>query len=48
MAVFVMRQFTVGQRTFRFALHHTGSDAELESFLKDVEQIVWDLLDTGF
>jgi predicted metalloprotease with PDZ domain len=35
-----MRQFTVGGRTFRFALHHTGSDAELDSYVKDVEKIV--------
>jgi predicted metalloprotease with PDZ domain len=36
----VMRQFTVGDRTFRFALHHTGTDADLDSYLKDVEKIV--------
>jgi predicted metalloprotease with PDZ domain len=36
----VMRQFTVGPRTFRFALHHTGTDAELDGYLKDVEKIV--------
>jgi predicted metalloprotease with PDZ domain len=35
-----IRQFTVGPRTFRFALHHTGTDAELDSLLKDVERIV--------
>ena len=35
-----MRQFSVGDRTFRFALHHTGTDAELDSYLKDVEKIV--------
>jgi predicted metalloprotease with PDZ domain len=35
-----MRQFAVGGRTFRFALHHTGSDAELDSYVKDVEKIV--------
>jgi predicted metalloprotease with PDZ domain len=35
-----IRQFTVGPRTFRFAAHHTGTDAELEDFLKDVEKIV--------
>src|SRR5207248_11117830 len=33
-----MRQFTVGARTFRFALHHTGSDADLDSYLKDVDR----------
>ena len=36
----VIRQFTVGPRTFRFSLHHTGSDAELDAFVKDVEKIV--------
>ena len=35
-----MRQFSVGGRTFRFALHHTGTDAELDSYVKDVEKIV--------
>src|ERR1700682_6405463 len=31
-----IRQFTVGARTFRFALHHTGADAELDGYVKDV------------
>ena len=35
-----IRQFTVGPRTFRFALHHTGTDAELDGYVKDVEKIV--------
>src|SRR5262252_2027633 len=35
-----MRQFTVGDRTFRFAIHHTGTDAELDAYVKDVEKIV--------
>jgi predicted metalloprotease with PDZ domain len=35
-----MRQFQIGGRTFRFALHHTGTDAELDAFLADVEKIV--------
>src|SRR5262245_24165026 len=35
-----MRQFTVGDRTFRFAIHHTGTDAELDAYMKDVEKIV--------
>ena len=35
-----IRQFTVGPRTFRFAVHHTGTDAELDAFVKDVEKIV--------
>ena len=32
-----IRQFTVGPRTFRFALHHTGTDADLDGYVKDVE-----------
>jgi predicted metalloprotease with PDZ domain len=35
-----MRQFTVGSRTFRLALHHTGTDAEIDSYVRDVETIV--------
>jgi predicted metalloprotease with PDZ domain len=35
-----IRQFTVGPRTFRFSLHHTGTEAELDSLVKDVEKIV--------
>ena len=35
-----IRQFTVGPRTFRFAVHHTGTDAELDGYVKDVEKIV--------
>jgi len=35
-----IRQFSVGTRTFRFALHHTGAAAELDGYLKDVEKIV--------
>jgi predicted metalloprotease with PDZ domain len=35
-----LRQFIVGGRTFRFALHHTGTDADLDAFVKDVEKIV--------
>ena len=35
-----IRQFTVGPRTFRFSLHHTGTGAELDGFVKDVEKIV--------
>src|SRR5262245_49204338 len=35
-----MRQFSAAGRTFRFALHHTGTDAELDAFVKDVEKIV--------
>ena len=35
-----MRQFTAGSRTFRFAAHHTGTDAELDAYVRDVERIV--------
>jgi len=35
-----VRQFTAGGRTFRFSLHHTGIDAELDGYVKDVEKIV--------
>ena len=33
-------QFTVNGRTFRFAAHHTGTAAELDGLVKDVEKIV--------
>jgi predicted metalloprotease with PDZ domain len=36
----VIREFSVGPRKFRFAIHHTGTDAELDGFVKDVEKIV--------
>src|SRR3984893_10307014 len=35
-----IRQFAVGGRAFRFALHHAGTDAELDGFVRDVEKIV--------
>jgi predicted metalloprotease with PDZ domain len=35
-----MRQFVVDRHTFRFAAHHTGTDDELNRFMKDVERIV--------
>jgi predicted metalloprotease with PDZ domain len=35
-----MREFGVGGRRFRIALHHTGTEAELDAFTKDVERIV--------
>jgi predicted metalloprotease with PDZ domain len=35
-----MREFTVSGTHFRFALHHTGTDAELDGFVKDVEKVV--------
>jgi predicted metalloprotease with PDZ domain len=37
---FSMRTFTVGSRTFRFALHHTGTEGELDAFAHDVERVV--------
>ncbi|MGB7218889.1 MAG: hypothetical protein WBD07_08775 [Vicinamibacterales bacterium] len=36
----VIRQFSVGARTFRFAAHHTGTDGELDGLVRDVEKIV--------
>lgn len=36
----VIRQFKSGPRTFRFALHHAGTESELDAFVKDVEKIV--------
>jgi predicted metalloprotease with PDZ domain len=35
-----VRQFDVDGRTFRVAAHHTGTAAELDGFVKDVEKIV--------
>ncbi len=35
-----VRQFSVDGRTFRFAAHHTGTDAELDALVTDVEKIV--------
>ena len=35
-----IRRFTVDGHTFRFAAHHTGTAAELDAFVKDVEKIV--------
>jgi len=35
-----IRQFTVGPRTFRLALHHTGNDGDADAFAKDAEKIV--------
>ena len=34
------RTFAAGGERFRFALHHTGTDAELDAYMKDVEKIV--------
>jgi predicted metalloprotease with PDZ domain len=35
-----MRQFSIDGRTFRFVAHHTGSDADLDRFVQDVQRIV--------
>ena len=35
-----IRQFLLSGRTFRFALHHAGTDAELDAFVIDVQRIV--------
>jgi predicted metalloprotease with PDZ domain len=35
-----LREFSVGDRRFRIALHHTGSDAEFDAFARDVERVV--------
>lgn len=35
-----IRTFSAGSRRFRFALHHAGTDAELDAYVKDVEKIV--------
>jgi predicted metalloprotease with PDZ domain len=35
-----IRQFDIDGRTFRFSAHHTGTAAELDAFVKDVEKIV--------
>jgi predicted metalloprotease with PDZ domain len=36
----VLRQFSVGPRMFRFAVHHTGTDGDLDGFVRDVEKVV--------
>jgi predicted metalloprotease with PDZ domain len=35
-----VRSFNVGNSAFRFSLHHKGTSAELDDFIKDVEKIV--------
>ena len=35
-----MREFAVGASRFRFAVHHLGTDAELDAFARDVEKVV--------
>ncbi len=36
----VVRDFSVGGARFRFAVHHLGSDADVDGLLRDVEKIV--------
>lgn len=38
--VISIRQFTSGPRTLRLALHHAGTDSEVDAFVKDIEKIV--------
>ena len=35
-----LREFSMGGRQFRFAAHHTGTDAELDRFVQDVQRVV--------
>jgi predicted metalloprotease with PDZ domain len=35
-----LRQFSVADRVFRVAVHHTGSDGDLDRFVRDIEQVV--------
>jgi predicted metalloprotease with PDZ domain len=35
-----LREFEVGGNKFRFAMHHTGTEGELDGLVKDVEKIV--------
>src|SRR5204863_9927717 len=35
-----MRQFQIDGHTFRFAAHYTGTNAELDDFVRDVEKVV--------
>jgi predicted metalloprotease with PDZ domain len=35
-----LREFTVDGKTFRFAAHHTGTEADLDTLVKDVEKVV--------
>jgi len=35
-----LRQFSVAQRTFRVAVHHTGSDSDLDRLVRDIERVV--------
>jgi predicted metalloprotease with PDZ domain len=35
-----LREFEAVSRRFRLAIHHTGSDAEVDGYVKDIEKIV--------
>jgi len=35
-----IRQFSVGGTKFRFAVHHQGTDTELDDYVRDVEKVV--------
>ena len=35
-----VRRFTIEDRVFRFAAHHTGTSAEIDGFTADVQKIV--------
>jgi len=35
-----MREFTTNGRRFRFAMHHSGTNEELDALVKDVQKIV--------
>jgi predicted metalloprotease with PDZ domain len=40
MGVLGIRRFSVGSKAFRLTVHHQGTDAELDSYARDVEKIV--------
>jgi predicted metalloprotease with PDZ domain len=35
-----LRQFSVGGRTFRVAIHHAGGEGELDGFVREIERVV--------
>jgi predicted metalloprotease with PDZ domain len=39
-SAFALRTFTVGKQTLRVAMHHLGTNAELDAYTADVEKIV--------
>ena len=36
----VMRQFNVAGRSFRFAVHHTGTESDVDRFVQDIQRLV--------